>query len=332
MLIDGKFGMKRFVILFLMSIMTASLVLAEDSAPLEPVSIAQDGLPVQQIPLDFGVVGGYQWMRVTGRGAQAFDAPGGDGDVLYTFKDGYDFVTPRNFEEDWVEVNPGEWVEADNLTEVFASQFRGVVVQGDPGVPWGWILVTHFASAAPGGVEVQEDAYKVTKYQLAAFVGAQVGPDGLTWYDVGGGKWVKQTLVSKVERVGNPGVSGRWVAVDLFEQNLVAYENDTIIFATLISSGLPGNDTNPGVFDIYAKTANAAMDGTSGGYGNYRLENVPYAMYFDNDISLHGTYWHNGFGYRQSRGCVNLTISDARWLFEWLGESAHVYVFYSQPY
>jgi lipoprotein-anchoring transpeptidase ErfK/SrfK len=40
-------------------------------------------------------------------------------------------------------------------------------------------------------------------------------------------------------------------------------------------------------------------------------------MYFDGGISLHGTYWHDLFGYRQSHGCVNLSISDARWIFEW---------------
>jgi len=40
-------------------------------------------------------------------------------------------------------------------------------------------------------------------------------------------------------------------------------------------------------------------------------------MYFDDSISLHGTYWHDLFGYRQSHGCVNLTVSDAKWLFDW---------------
>ncbi len=44
-------------------------------------------------------------------------------------------------------------------------------------------------------------------------------------------------------------------------------------------------------------------------------------MYFDNGISLHGTYWHDLFGYRQSHGCVNLTISDARYLFDWTGKA-----------
>jgi hypothetical protein len=44
-------------------------------------------------------------------------------------------------------------------------------------------------------------------------------------------------------------------------------------------------------------------------------------MYFDDGISLHGTYWHDGFGYRRSRGCVNLSISDARWVYEWTGEN-----------
>jgi len=40
-------------------------------------------------------------------------------------------------------------------------------------------------------------------------------------------------------------------------------------------------------------------------------------MYFDGGISLHGTYWHDLFGYRQSHGCVNLTISDAHYLYNW---------------
>lgn len=324
--------MQRITLLIVVVFSSLSLALGMENPPQTTMPSQQDGLPVQQIPLNFGIVGGYQWMRVTGQGVGAYDAPAGRGSLLYSFKDGYDFVTPRGTRGNWTEINPGEWVESKYLTEVFASQFRGVTVQGDSGVPWGWILVTHYASASPGGPEVKEDAYRVTKYQLATFFNTQITDDGYRWYDVGDGKWVKQTLVSKVQRVGNAGFSGRWVAVDLYEQNLVAYEGDSIVFATLISSGLPGNDTNTGVFSIYAKTANAAMDGTSGGYGNYRLENVPYAMYFDNDISLHGTYWHNGFGYRQSRGCVNLSISDARWLYEWAGDNAGVYVYYSQSY
>jgi hypothetical protein len=43
-------------------------------------------------------------------------------------------------------------------------------------------------------------------------------------------------------------------------------------------------------------------------------------MYFDDSISLHGTYWHDNFGYRRSRGCVNLSISDARYVFEWMAD------------
>ena len=43
-------------------------------------------------------------------------------------------------------------------------------------------------------------------------------------------------------------------------------------------------------------------------------------MYFDGDIGLHGTYWHDGFGYRQSHGCVNLSVTDAKWLYEWAAD------------
>lgn len=322
--------MKRFIssVLLFVLLTAAGSVLAENPTS----SSHQDGPPVQQIEVNFGVVGGYRYLRVTGQNVPVYDAPR-RGNLLYRFKGGYDFVTPRAESGDWVEINPGEWVQKDNLVEIYPSYFRGVVILAEPAIPFGWILVTHYASSTPGGEEMKGDpAFRVERYQVTNFYTAVPDANGLVWYDVGGGKWVRQTYVGKVQRVGNPGIGGRWVAVDLYEQTLVAYEGDTMVFATLVASGLPGNDTRPGVFDIWAKTANGAMSGLEGGYGNYRLENVPYAMYFDGDISLHGTYWHNGFGYRQSRGCVNLTISDARWLFDWLGDSGKVYVYYSQSY
>jgi hypothetical protein len=49
----------------------------------------------------------------------------------------------------------------------------------------------------------------------------------------------------------------------------------------------------------------------------YLVQDVPWAMYFDGAYALHATYWHDGFGQPRSRGCVNLSPRDARWLFDW---------------
>jgi lipoprotein-anchoring transpeptidase ErfK/SrfK len=40
-------------------------------------------------------------------------------------------------------------------------------------------------------------------------------------------------------------------------------------------------------------------------------------MFFYRGYSLHGTYWHSNFGTPMSHGCVNLSIADAKWLYEW---------------
>lgn len=111
------------------------------------------------------------------------------------------------------------------------------------------------------------------------------------------------------------------MSIDLYEQALIAYDGDTPVFATLISSGLPGNDTNEGLFRVWADLPQDRMSGFAGAPNAYDLSGVPWVMYFDDSISLHGTYWHNNFGYRRSRGCVNMSISDARWVFEWAQEA-----------
>ena len=63
------------------------------------------------------------------------------------------------------------------------------------------------------------------------------------------------------------------------------------------------------------------MSGFTGAPNGYALTSVPCVMYFDESISLHGTYWHDVFGYRSSRGCVNLSISDAHHLYGWFSET-----------
>ena len=70
-------------------------------------------------------------------------------------------------------------------------------------------------------------------------------------------------------------------------------------------------------FSILTKYDSQTMEGTiSGEY--YRVEDVPYVMYFDNlGDALHGTYWHNNFGTPMSHGCVNLPMDVAAWMYEW---------------
>ena len=116
-----------------------------------------------------------------------------------------------------------------------------------------------------------------------------------------------------------------WLDVDLSEQSLVAYEGDTPVYATLISSGRvdPNGDpdsefaTPTGEFRIRSKHLTATMDGDHAVDGPYSIEDVPYVMYFELAYALHSAFWHNSFGRPRSHGCVNLAPEDARWLFHW---------------
>lgn len=108
----------------------------------------------------------------------------------------------------------------------------------------------------------------------------------------------------------------RWIAVNLSTQTLVAYEGDTPVFETLVSSGLPQWPTVTGEYRTYMKYESQTMNGYLLGY-DYFLPDVPYVMYFYEDYAIHGTYWHSSFGTPMSHGCVNVSTPDAGWLFNW---------------
>jgi hypothetical protein len=117
---------------------------------------------------------------------------------------------------------------------------------------------------------------------------------------------------------GLPAEEDRWIRVDLSEQMVIAYEGDEPVRAFIISSGLPGTPTVTGTFRIRVKVRSQTMEGGDPALHNYyNLPNVQWVQYFYADYSFHGTYWHNNFGHPMSHGCINMTIADAKWLWDW---------------
>lgn len=115
----------------------------------------------------------------------------------------------------------------------------------------------------------------------------------------------------------------RWIDVDLSQQRVYAYEGDTLMNSFVVSTGTWQTPTVTGKFNVWIKVRSQAMSGPG-----YYLPDVPYVMYFYKDYGLHGTYWHNNFGTPMSHGCVNLTIPDSEWLYNFASVGTVVNVHY----
>jgi murein DD-endopeptidase MepM/ murein hydrolase activator NlpD len=105
---------------------------------------------------------------------------------------------------------------------------------------------------------------------------------------------------------------GKWIEVNLSHQTVIAWEGAKPIQRMLASLGLPYTPTPPGRFQILRKYASVPMSGPG-----YYLPGVPHTMFFYRGYAIHGAYWHNNFGQPMSHGCVNLSLPDAAWLYQW---------------
>lgn len=107
----------------------------------------------------------------------------------------------------------------------------------------------------------------------------------------------------------------RYVRVDLSEQRMYAYEDGYLVNSFLVSTGLSGTPTPPGETRIQRKIYNHLYSGPG-----YYLPNTLYNLQFRPHYYLHGAYWHNNFGHPMSHGCVNISYTNAKWLYEWMQE------------
>jgi hypothetical protein len=128
-------------------------------------------------------------------------------------------------------------------------------------------------------------------------------------------------------REWSPALWNRHIEVSLSEQWLTAYEDDLVVYRAPVATGRDGFNTPTGSFAIYDKLPVQTMTGSAGGESWY-VPDVPWVQYVVGGVALHGTYWHNQFGtgYRPSHGCINLSMDDADWLYQWAGIGTTVVV------
>ena len=289
-----------------------------DSCGVSSSAIEENRWPnVRPLEIDNELIGDRDYRRIEGE-FSVHTAPNSDDSE--PFGDGYTFVTVVEQHGDWTKIGDNQWVRSDILSDsVRPSRFAGVMLPTLDALPYtvAWTL-THFrAASAPGGPESAENPFRYRYSRV--YIYATVAVDGYNWYQIGPHEWVHQFKVAKILPVSRPEAvdTHKWVSVDLYEQVAIAYEGDEPVFATLVSSGygrmadqrrrLPCLRSLPAQNDerLYNKP------------DFYYLQEVPWTMFYDDQIALHGAYWHDGFGYRRSHGCVNMTITDAHWLFNW---------------
>ena len=205
----------------------------------------------------------------------------------------------------------GEWIRASPTNY---SDFSGLVFDQQPENDFGWIIdvVNPRKEPSYSAAVVNRELVRNTIVQVYNQVEARA-----------------LKVVSPKQAAPEGVDNGRWIYVDLHQQTLSVFEDGQLRFATIIATGYEPYYTQPGLFQIREKKDYETMTGAfaTGKTDYYLLEDVPWTMYYDGPRALHGAYWRALFGYEQSHGCVNLSITDAHWLYDWADVGDWVYVY-----
>jgi hypothetical protein len=233
-------------------------------------------------------------------------------------------------------VSPGLWMTANDVIRVAAPRFQGLTLTETPRQAFGWVLSylsqdSLVETKRTPGYRGDDYTGHFLKNHSIVWVYQEKTVDEIKWYLVGPDEWIPQNVLARVMPNTTPplGVDGdRWIEVNLFEQTIVIYDNYEMVFATLIASGLDPFWTRPGVFKIYEKLDTTPMRGSfeADRSDAYYLEDVPWTLYFDEKRAIHGAYWRSNLGFPQSHGCVNMSIGDAQWIYNWAELGDWVYV------
>lgn len=218
---------------------------------------------------------------------------------------------------EWTRTVYDEFVRAEEVRPIEPTRLVGEKLGADRRLPLGFVF------GAPEGVEVFcEDGSpcgRVEQYHRFPVEGPPRGGRLPVRHD-GEHRWIPEERVRVIRRIDRPRripASAKWVHVDLAHQAFVAYEGDAPVYASLVSTGIPSHATPNGLHRVYRKYVTKTMRGPDPDAGRYRVEEIPWVMYYRGNYALHGAYWHDEFGNVRSHGCTNIAPQDAKWLYHW---------------
>lgn len=160
------------------------------------------------------------------------------------------------------------------------------------------------------------------------------------------GKWGYETTVKVKIKGGPQGLCGptgsyidrnvdnsfvtmpqKMIDLNLSEQKLYCYEEGALVFECWVATGKAGYRTRAGDFRIYAKDRYVDMQ-NSPGEEAYLVRDVPFVNWFSGGMAIHGCYWSSEYGYPRSHGCVNVTVGNAEWIYNWAPVDTPVFSHY----
>ncbi len=299
-------------------------------------------LPGARVSLDLGVLS-YQYVRLGDEPNPVYatleDAHAGLNPVRSYEAGKLKYVTyiePEPTEEGrkpkFYKLTSGGWVGGGSRYTPY-NRFSGLAFSSTPANSFGWVLPLKDkvqSKHTPGYENNDFTDRKFQPYEILQIYSVKlVGKTN--WYLIGPDEWIEETNLGRViinTKAPEGVTNGRWIEVNLFEQTLSVYDQNQLVFATLIASGQDGAWTRPGLFHIQNRLESTKMTAAFAADRSdfYYLDDVPYTMYYDDARALHGAYWRAYMGYTQSHGCVNLAVADAHWLYDWAQVGDAVYV------
>jgi lipoprotein-anchoring transpeptidase ErfK/SrfK len=230
----------------------------------------------------------------------------------------------------WYKTTKGLVAPADRLWQVDAPKFQGLELKGDAPQTLGWVPPARKSTTAYALDGTTLQAKRTIDAGVAIPLTARVEEINKTKYrQTADGLWIKDAQLRTTAPPEFPADlrdDERWVAVNVTQQTLIAFEGRRPVYATLVSTGRESrvkekdHRTPRGSWRVREKHIAATMDGdgTAAGDLPYSIEDVPYVLYFHQSYALHGAFWHRNYGAQMSHGCINLAPLDAKWLFFFL--------------
>ena len=289
--------------------------------PPRPLPASKPDASLTQLP--------YKYYLLNKDYVPIYSSPGEKGPGVRQFPPGFVYVS---YIDVWDQagyyflLQDGGWIPGKGSRVGEISGFQGLAFHATPRNSFGWPFEQIPVKSSPG-YNTPDTGVLLTPFSIVQIYQTQ-NVDNADWNLIGPNQWVEARKVAQVVVNTTPpeGVTtNRWIEVNLAEQTLAVYDNRELVFATVIATGLEPFWTKPGLFQIYQKKETETMRNNDPS-DFYYLDNVPWTMYFDGARALHGAYWRTRFGYPQSHGCVNLSVGDSHWLFNWAVEGDWVYV------